>query len=259
MRLPHRGAIKFAIALGVASLFAAVPSGVASMNAQSQAAAAPGGDVKFRYTFDLGENLKLGTRVRDASGNGRFGIVRLSGGGRLAVLPRGNPGRAAGFPRVCVGCGRGIITVAPAPALNPGTRPFSFGASVRATDAQTPAGADPNIIAKGSTGSTGGKWKLHLLTARPRCVFQGAANQVNVTSTMRIDDGTWHRVICSRNGITHTLTIDGVPVATSTTVFSGKTISDDPVKIGGRAANPGGSNDQFHGDLDGVFLKIATS
>jgi hypothetical protein len=227
------------------------------MNAQSQAAAA-GTDVKFRYTFDLGETLKVGTRVRDASGNGRFGTVRLSGGGRLAVLPRGNPGRAAGFPRVCVGCGRGIITVANAPALNPATRPFSFGASVRATDAQTPAGADPNIVAKGSTGSTGGKWKLHLLSARPRCVFQGVASQINITSGVRIDDGAWHRVICSRNGITHTLTVDGILMATSTATFSGSIVSDDPVKIGGRAASPGGSNDQFHGDLDGVFFRIPT-
>jgi hypothetical protein len=227
------------------------------MSSRSQVAAP--GDVKFRYTFDLGETLKLGTRVRDASGNGRFGIVRLSGGGQLAVLPKGNPGRAAGFPRVCVGCGRGIITVAAVPALNPGTRPFSFGASVRATRAQTPAGADPNIVAKGSAGSTGGTWKLHLLGAKPRCVFEGAANEVNVDSPIRINNGVWHRVVCARDGIMHSLTIDGVRVALSTTVFSGKMVSTSPVKIGGRAANPTGSNDQFHGDLDGVFLRIPTS
>jgi hypothetical protein len=255
MRLPPKAAIKVAIALGVASLFAAVPSGVASTNVQSQAAA-PGGEVKFRFTFDLGETLQAGTRVRDASGNGRFGVVRVSGGGRLTVVRTGNPGRAAGFPRVCVGCGRGIITVANAPALNPGTRPFSFGASVRATNRQTPVGADPNIVGKGTSGSAGGTWKLHLLGAKPRCVFEGAASRVAVTSKVRIDDGTWHRVICSRNGIVHTLTVDGVPMDSSTTVFSGKTLSTDPVKIGGRAAAPSGSNDQFHGDLDGVFLRI---
>jgi hypothetical protein len=240
-------------------LFAVVPPAISGSMAQGTAAAGAGVDHRLRFTFDNGESLKAATQVRDATGNGRSGTVRVSGNGRLTVLRNGVTGRAAGFPRACIGCGRAIIVVPPAPALNPGTRPFSFGASVRATAKQAPPGRDPNIMMKGSTGSLGGKWKLHLIGAKPRCVFQGAASRIELTATRPIDDGTWHRIVCSRNGKLHQLLVDGKVKASSAKAYSGKNVSAQPVKIGGRAVGSNGMNDQFHGDLDGVFLNVVTA
>ena len=93
---------------------------------------------------------------------------------------------------------------------------------------------------KGSTGSLGGKWKLHLIGAKPRCVFQGAASRIELTATRPIDDGTWHRIVCSRNGKLHQLLVDGKVKASSTKAYSGKNVSAQPVKIGGRAVGSNG-------------------
>ena len=252
MNLSPVARVKSVVVVGVAVLGVVAPSAVAATSGSSVAAAGAG--VAFRFTFDNGESLRAGTRVKDASGHGRYGIVRVSGRGHLTVLQNGTPGRAAGFPRACQGCGRAIITVSSRPALNPAKGPFSFGASVRATAKQTPLHRDPNIVMKGS--SVRGKWKLHLLGSRPRCVFAGAANEIVLTSQDPINNGSWHRVVCSRDGRAHRLFVDGVLKAQSNSTYSGKITSNDPVKVGGRAVGHAGSNDQFHGDLDNVFLRI---
>ncbi len=69
-------------------------------------------------------------------------------------------------------------------------------------------------------------------------------------------NGTWHRVVCSRSGRIHKLLVDGALKDQSTNAFSGKFTSPVPVKVGGRAVGKAGHNDQFHGDLDNVFLQI---
>ena len=234
-------------------LVAMGPAAAATSSAQESAGARAAGDYRVRYSFDK-DTLKPGTRVHDASGNGRYGVVRVSGKGRLTVLKNGATGRAAAFPRACAGCGRAIITTESRPALNPGKQPFSFGATVRVTDRQTPTGRDPNIIMKGATNAA--KYKLHLLTAKPRCAFSGAASTVFVDAPNDIDDGRWHRVVCSRQVKLHRLFIDGKLVAQSNSAYSGKIVTPDPLKVGGRAVGAAGKNDQFHGDLDNVFVDI---
>lgn len=250
---------KSATLFGTALLCAIAPSAVAATNpytgvSPNSAVQAKAGAQTFRFNFDHGETLKPGTRVRDVSGHGHFGIVKVSGNGHLTVLDNGVKGRAAGFPRARPGAGRAIIKIESEPALNPRKRPFSFGASVRVTPKQAPHGKDPNILTKGS--DTTSKWKLHLITAKPRCVFTGAATEIILTSPDPIDNGTWHRVVCSRSGKIHQLLVDGALKDQSTNAFSGKFTSRAPVKVGGRAVGKAGHNDQFHGDLDNVFLQI---
>lgn len=243
-----------AVVLTLALALAFSPAVVAAASAPVGKVAGLGGPDIFRFTFNGHQSLKSGTRVADATGHGHYGVVRTSGAGHLTVLKSGVKGtRAAGFPRACMGCGRAIITVASRPALNPRKRAFVFGASVRATPKQAPAGRDPNIVAKGYPHH---KFKLHLLGAKPRCVFGGLFYAVIITSTQPIDDGTWHRVVCARDGKLHRLFVDGKLKASSTTTYSGPIASKRPVKVGGRAVGAAGKNDQFHGDLDNVFLHI---
>jgi Concanavalin A-like lectin/glucanases superfamily len=173
----------------------------------------------------------------------------------LTVLKNGVKGtHAAGFPRVCVGCNRAIITVANKPTLSPGRKAFAFGASIRLSPKQAPANRDPNIVAMGSNRHH--RFKLHLLGAKPRCVFGGTSQEVIITSKTPIDDRTWHRVVCARQGKLDRLFVDGKLKASSTTTYTGAITSTSPLKIGGRAVGHAGSNDQFHGDLDNVFLHI---
>lgn len=254
MKLGRTASLRSAFVLGTALLCALGPSAVATTSSHNAAAARGTVADRFRFTFDAGETLKAGTRVRDVTGHGHYGIVRVSGGGHLTVLRNGARGRAAGFPRICRGCGRSIITIDSRPALNPGTRPFSFGASVRATPKQAPPHRDPNILLKGNT--LKGKYKLHLIGARPRCVFAGAISEVVLTSPDPIDNGAWHRVVCSKDGKTHRLFVDGRLKDQTTRRVSGSIVNPDRVKVGGRAVGHAGSNDQFHGDLDNVFLHV---
>jgi hypothetical protein len=37
---------------------------------------------------------------------------------------------------------------------------------------------------------------------------------------------------------------------------TGRVANAIPVRIGGKAVGPAGDNDQYHGDMDNVFLKI---
>ncbi len=261
LRLSGREPVKLSPASGFGSVVAAVtvmlalvPSAMATATAPAGTVAGLGGPDTLRFTFNGHQSLKSGTRVVDATGHGHYGVVRTSGAGHLTVLKNGVKGtRAAGFPRACTGCGKAIITVASRPALNPGKQAFAFGASVRATPKQAPPGRDPNIVAKGYPHH---KFKLHLLGAKPRCVFEGLKNDVTITSTEPINDGAWHRVVCARDGNLHRLFVDGKLKASSATTYSGPIASKRPIKVGGRAVGLAGKNDQFHGDLDNVFLHI---
>jgi hypothetical protein len=245
--------VKLVVA-AVAAVCLVSPSAVATASAGTSVAGSSGADV-FRFTFNGHQSLKSKSHVRDATGHGHYGVIRTSGAGHLTVLRNGVKGtRAAGFPRVCIGCNRAIITVANKSTLDPGRRAFTFGAAIRATAKQAPPGRDPNILAKGANGHH--KYKLHLIGAKPRCVFAGTSAEVTLTSTSPIDDGKWHRVVCSHQGKVDQLFVDGVLKASSTTTYTGPITSTSSLKIGGRAAGHSGSNDQFHGDLDNVFLHI---
>ncbi len=240
---------------GLAVVWMLAPSAIGVMSVPNVKVAGFSGRDTFRFTFNGHQSLKAKSHVRDDTGHGHYGLIRTSGAGHLTVVKKGVKGtHAAGFPRVCVGCNRAIITVADKPALNPGRRAFAFGASIRLTPKQAPAGRDPNILTKGANRHH--KFKLHLIGAKPRCVFAGTRNEVTITSTFPIDDSQWHRVVCTRQGKLDRLFVDGTLQASSKTTYTGPITSTSPVKIGGRAVGHAGSNDQFHGNLDNVFLHI---
>ncbi len=205
----------------------------------------------FRLTFDGGESLEANTRVRDVTGHRHPGTVLTIDNGILSV-EKGNPGHAAGFPGGCNACGRAIISVADAKGLDPGVHPFSFGASVKVTRAQTRHNS--NIVQKGFFHQKGGQWKLQLNGHLPNCVLFGTSGRLKVTSTIGVSDGAWHTLSCSRVRRSLVLRVDGRirgqvkgPVGAISNVAS--------VRVGGKGLRPG--NDQFHGVVDGVYLHIS--
>jgi hypothetical protein len=209
---------------------------------------------EFRYNFDNGESLKPGTKVRDVSGHKHPGTVVVSGNGHLKRVD-GVRGIAAKFPRQCRKCGRALINLSDDRSLRPQRHPFTFGAAVRATPTQTRRFRDPNIVQKGYINGAGGQYKLELVGSHPRCVVAGRGGQVKIKSPISINDGTWHKLTCNRNGRLVTLRIDGRHAVTVDGRI-GRITTTAPVRIGGKGVGAASGNDQYHGSLDNVFLTI---
>ena len=150
-------ALMTALAAPAAGSAAGAASGASA--AQSQAAPIPS---RFRFTFDNGETLAPNSLVRDVTGHRHPGTVLTIDNGSLSVQ-KDAAGRAAGFPGACKSCGRAIIAVPDAKGLDPGVRPFTFGAWVKVTKAQTQHNS--NIVQKGFFHQKGGQWKLHSTAA----------------------------------------------------------------------------------------------
>jgi hypothetical protein len=198
--------------------------------------------------------------VEDASVNGHVAIVLKDNGGEVASVPR-DEGLALKFPEPCVqdtatACPRAYLEIASAGDLNPGTRDFSFGADVLATAAQAKRGAD--IVRKGFPRGVDvtGQWRLQLEEeGRLSCAVtgKGSNDSLSVTSIVRVDDATWHRIQCVRSGSTLKIQVDGSdPISRA---IPADLVVESPIDV--RVGGGEGSNEQFFGMLDNVYLSIA--
>lgn len=86
MSPPHSAGVKVVALVAVMLLGALSPSAAEATFTKGTASASD----RVRFTFDNGETLKVGTRVRDATGYGYFGVVRASGNGHLTVQKNGS-------------------------------------------------------------------------------------------------------------------------------------------------------------------------
>jgi hypothetical protein len=181
--------------------------------------------------------------------------VMVSNGGSVEVVPGAGSARAVAFPEKCTarkGCPRALLEVASDPALDPGDAEFEYGASVWLAPDQTTTGS--NIVQKGRFGTDGGLWKLQVDSAEgePSCVVRSGSDLVNVRSSVSIADAAWHHIVCRRDA-------DGVSIEVDGTVDredgpTGPVASTWPVRIGGPGV--GDLDDQFHGRIDDVYLRI---
>jgi hypothetical protein len=202
--------------------------------------------------FDNGESLRNGTRVRDVSGRRHWATVVTQARGRVAKV-KGIHKRGADFPNHCARCGRAILEVKDHPGLDPARRAFSFGAAVR-----LPAGLAQhavNVVQKGFFDQSGGQYKLQLGPGGvPSCVLSGRAGRVQVVASASVADNRWHRLACVRTPTSVQLRVDGRVRATQSGVV-GWVANAAPIRIGAKKVNP--RNQQFHGRLDSVFVRIA--
>jgi hypothetical protein len=203
-----------------------------------------------RYSFDRPHAFN------DASGNGHRLSTHTRDGASLGAIARG-AGQAIVFPPVCTAprCPRAILATPSSPALNPGTAPVRFGATVRLDPGQTSDGQ--NILQKGYS-ATGGQYKLQVdkLPGKPSCAMTSeGSHRIHLAhSDVTIADGTWHTLECRRTGTALSILVDGAVRGTATVPAGLSVDNTAPLTLGGKGLSH--DNDQFHGALDDAWISI---
>ncbi|MFI7545581.1 LamG domain-containing protein [Actinoplanes sp. NPDC049599] len=210
--------------------------------------------VNVRYTFDGG------VRAPITDTHGAFALRPLAqNGGTLSLVPQGN-GLAVKYPTRCTlarerQCPRAILEGLREDALNPGTRPMRYGASIKMTHRDLADGA--NVFQKGYSVGGVSQFKLQVdhRQGHPSCVIASRARIYRAEPHLDVADGAWHNLMCARTRDRLTLTIDGVERARVPLPRNLSIANAEPLRVGGKGAGRG--NDQFSGQIDNVFLTIS--
>lgn len=224
----------------------ALAAALVAITAGSPAARTPGWDYLARYGFAEARPW------HDGSGRGHH----LTPLGSARHTERGN-GHAVRFPAPCTrgSCPRLILSTPGTAALNPGTRPFGYGATVRLAAADTTDGQ--NVVQKGFS-AEGSQYKLQIdgFAGRPSCALRGTGDRTIhlAIADVTVADGRWHRLECRREPRDLTIRVDGrvraaVPIPPALHIEN-----DKPLYIGGKSTNK--NNDQFHGAADDIFVRL---
>jgi hypothetical protein len=209
--------------------------------------------IAVRYTFDGGVHQPI------TDLNGGFALRPLGqNGGALSLVPEGN-GLAVKYPTRCTTspedrCPRAILEGSREDALNPGTRPMQYGASIMMTHKDLADGA--NVVQKGFSvgGVTQFKLQVDHQQGHPSCVLAGRSQIYRAESRLDVADGRWHNLKCTRSPDRLTLTVDGAQRARISVPPNLSIANAEPLRVGGKGADKG--NDQFSGQIDNVFLTI---
>lgn len=208
-----------------------------------------------RYTFDGGAP---GGKVAENSGRGVPLTVRSADKGTVR-FPAATTGKYAGLPTRCLKtttvCPKALLEGADDPDLDPGTRRFTWAASLRITKAQLAGSA--NVVQKG-VATTESQWKLQvgLKSGRAQCVTvgRGSPKAYVARSAAGIADGQWHKVLCQRSGTSLTVSVDGAVKGRTVVPAAMSILNDKPLRIGG--PNFHTVSDMFHGDVDDVYAQL---
>ena len=237
-------------------LVPAVPALAATTTATPTAPAAAAPVTVARYTFDAGATPA--GRIAENSGRGGPLTVRTADHAAVRFITA-KTGRYVAFPARCASgatsCPRALLEAANDADLNPGVRPFRWGASVYLTKAQL-AGSS-NVLQKGVT-TTDSQWKLQIgaTHGRAQCVVvgRGSAQAYIARSSISVADGAWHRVLCQRSGAALAVYVDGVNRG-QTGIPAALSIANTlPLRIGGPNFNT--TSDMYHGYLDDVVAVL---
>ena len=134
--------------------------------------------------------------------------------------------------------------------LDPGNSTYRIAISFRTRTTGT------NIVQKGQSGTVGGYWKLEVHNGLASCFFRGGdGQQSGVGSGIRIDDGRWHKVVCTRYPDRTVMRVDGQYAGTRWAP-SGTVSNIKQLSIGGKAECGGSVGcDYFVGDID--YIRIS--
>jgi hypothetical protein len=220
------------------------------------APAAPAPVTVARYTFDAG--LGATGRVADTSGRGPALTVRAAGGGQV-TFPGTAADKDASFPAICAAtattCPRALLEGADDADLDPGTRLFRWGASVKLTKAQVTGSS--NVVQKGIA-DTESQWKMQIgaRQGKAHCAVtgQGSAQVYLVRSSVGVADAGWHDILCQRSGTSLTVFVDGTDRGRVTIPATLSIANARPLRIGGPNFNT--KSDMYHGLLDNVYARL---
>jgi concanavalin A-like lectin/glucanase superfamily protein len=209
--------------------------------------------VSVRYTFDAGVTRPITDEA------GAYELRPLGQNTGTLSLVQQNGGLALQYPARCTlpdesQCPRAILEGTRDDALNPGTRPLQYGASIRMTPEDLADGA--NVFQKGYSvgGSTQFKLQVDHKQGHPSCVIAGPGRIYKAEPKLNVADGAWHNLACGREGNQLTLTVDGTPSATVEVPADLSIANAAPLRVGGKG--PASGNDQYAGQIDNVFLTI---
>ncbi|MEU7904852.1 LamG-like jellyroll fold domain-containing protein [Actinoplanes sp. NPDC049118] len=208
-----------------------------------------------RYTFDAGTAAT--SRISDTSGRGSALTVRTADQGKINFI--GTADKYAAFPAACAEtatvCPRAMLEGTDDADLDPGTRRFRWGATVRVAKAQVTGST--NIIQKGVT-DTESQWKLQVggNHGKASCVAvgQGSAQVYLVRSTLPVADNAWHDIMCQRSGALLSIYVDGAERGRTAIPATLSIANNMPLRIGGPNFNI--KSDMFHGALDDVYVRL---
>ncbi|WP_157411591.1 LamG-like jellyroll fold domain-containing protein [Actinoplanes rectilineatus] len=218
----------------------------------SPAPATPPPVTMARYAFDGIPPLAW----TDLTGNAQH-LQPVAGNRAKPAFVARDGGHAVRFPDPCTTepCPRLVLRAPAKDKLNPGRQNLRFGAMVRLPPRNTSNGQ--NILQKGYS-AEGSQYKLQVdgRAGHPSCVLVGDADRrVRIAvADLGVADGGWHRLECRRDAGTLTVLIDGNPRGSVAVPAALSITNDDPLSIGGKSAH--GDNDQFHGDLDDVWIAM---
>lgn len=227
------------------------PSPAPAASSPGHPAESIGGRVVLRFTFDA---EKPPATLKDTSGSGYQGTVRTRNGGKVRWVPgRDGSGGAARFPNRCTepGCTQptAVIEVAGTGPVDPGGAPFAFGAAVSLR--QLAPGA--NVLQKGRF-SDPTQWKLQVDGGYPSCVFNDGRRRAVVRAPIELLPREWYDLECRKGRGYVSVVVNGTERARSD-IALGAISSASPLYIG--AKGPGETNnDQFHGLVDDVFVRV---
>ena len=204
-----------------------------------------------RYDFD-GRSAAL----LDDSGHGHTMRLLTARGGKIRPVLRG-AGYGVQFPARCTGatCPHAVLQTPHSTELNPGRRTIDWGATVRLARSQTSAGQ--NVVQKGYS-ATSSQYKLQIdgRAGRPSCVLVDVRKRSIklVRSSVSVADGAWHTVKCHRAGSVFGILVDGRTRGLIKVPATLSVLNRHPLRIGGKGVHA--DNDQFHGAVDNVFVRI---
>ena len=205
-----------------------------------------------KYGFD---GRRAGT-VLDLSGNGHTMRLVTGRGGTVRSVVHGS-GQGLQFPAKCSGrkCPHAVLQTPTSAVLNPGSRPISFGATVRLARSQTSKGQ--NVVQKGYS-KTSSQYKLQVdgVLGNPSCVLVDVKKRgiKVVRSSVSVADGKWHVVECRRVGIAFRVLVDGTVRGLLKVPAKLSVSNNRPLSIGGKGVYA--DNDQFNGAVDDVWVRI---
>ncbi len=221
------------------------------MASSAQAAPTSSGDA-VRYTFDGA------TPLADVSGHGHHLSPVSRHGGAFSTVAHAD-GSALAFPPPCEvePCPRIALRAPTTAGLNPGRRPFRYGAAVRLSPDETTSGE--NVLQKGYS-ATGSQYKLQIdgAAGRPSCVLVGERHpQIYLAvSSVGVADDRWHTLECRRSPDRLVILVDARSRGAAV-IPAGLSVRNQlPFSVGGKGSFT--DNDQFQGMLDEVWLRIGS-
>lgn len=251
MKIPARLLTLALIAVPAVPAVAATTASPA--NRTTTAAAAPA--LVARYTFDGGAP---GGRVSDTSGRGAALTVRSTDRGVIR-FHAAKSGRYISLPQRCASgantCPRALLEGTDDSDLDPGTRRFTWGATLLLAKSQLAGSA--NVVQKG-VATTESQWKMQVgeTHGRAQCVVvgRGSTRAYVVRSSNGVADGKWHRVVCRRSGTTLSVYVDGNLRGRTSVPAALNIANNKPLRVGGPNFNT--RSDMYHGSLDDVYAQL---